>query len=164
MKKSLILFIILLMAVSFITGRYAFRSPSPATIGGDTITTVDTSHYVLPAPIADKMVGSETISFYIPVPSPVTVPDSGELNLDDSIEVQAVLTLSQKEYQSENYHLWISGIHPRLDSINVYERNNTIIPPSPKLRRWGIGVMAGYGMTRTGLSPTVSIGVTYRIW
>lgn len=162
MKKSLIFFILLLMALSFIAGRYAFR-PGNSTAGtGDTIKTVDTFRYAIPAPIAEKIIGAETIPIYIPVPSPVTMPDSGTLDLNDSIEVQAVLPLSQKEYKDEKYHLWISGVHPRLDSINVYERTNTVIPP--KFRRWGLGITAGYGMTRTGLSPTISIGVTYRIW
>ena len=50
-----------------------------------------------------------------------------------------------------------------LDYIEVYRRTEyitkTITP-----RRWGIGVIAGYGIGKHGLSPYVGLGGFCRIW
>jgi hypothetical protein len=40
-------------------------------------------------------------------------------------------------------------------------RSVEIIPDRP--RRIGLGILAGYGMSNRGLSPTISVGVYYRI-
>ena len=75
--------------------------------------------------------------------------------------VYVPVTISQKEYQTEDYHAWVSGYKPSLDSIWVYPEK-IIIREKP--RRWGIGVIAGYGVGRNGLSPFVGVGGYWRVW
>lgn len=69
--------------------------------------------------------------------------------------------ISQKEYQTEDYHAWVSGYKPSLDSVWVYPEKIII---REKSARWGIGVIAGYGIGRNGLSPYVGVGGYWRIW
>lgn len=59
----------------------------------------------------------------------------------------------------------------RIDTVEAlsYNPNTTLtgvtsIDIIRKERNWGIGVMAGYGMTSTGLSPTLSVGVYRRLY
>ena len=57
----------------------------------------------------------------------------------------------------------ISGYKPNLDYIEVYRRTEQI-KKTVQLRRFGIGLIGGYGVGRHGLSPYVGIGGYYRIW
>ena len=50
----------------------------------------------------------------------------------------------------------ISNKNDKYETIYVTEK--------VKARRWGIGITAGYGIGRDGLSPYVGIGGYYRIW
>ena len=72
-----------------------------------------------------------------------------------------------KEYQDSSYRAVVSGIRPSLDTIDVYQRTVTIsktetvvLEPSP----WSIGIQAGYGASKEGLTPYLGVGVQYRIW
>lgn len=62
------------------------------------------------------------------------------------------------------------GVGPRLDSLhlNIPERiiTETIRVPVPEVRRWGIGIQAGYGIALQDplkASPYIGIGVSYNI-
>lgn len=82
----------------------------------------------------------------------------------DSVWVEIPIT--QREYVGKEYHAWVSGYEPRLDSIFVFPRREvvTIREPPGKPRRWGIGVFAGYGITPQGFQPCVGVSVNYNIW
>ncbi|MBD5371181.1 MAG: hypothetical protein HDR80_08570 [Bacteroides sp.] len=82
----------------------------------------------------------------------------------DSAWVEVPVT--QREYMAEDYHAWVSGYEPRLDSIYVFPRRDvvTIREPPDKPRRWGIGVFAGYGVTPQGLQPCAGISINYNLW
>lgn len=74
-----------------------------------------------------------------------------------------------KEYQDSNYYAKVSGVSPRLDEIRVYPR--TIYQTeyvyrdiTQKPKRWGIGLSAGYGIGRNGLSPVLAITFNYNLW
>ena len=73
------------------------------------------------------------------------------------------IRITQKEYLTDDYHAWVSGYNPSLDSIDIFRKTMSITKRQSS-RRWGIGITAGYGIGRNGLSPYVGIGGYYRIW
>lgn len=89
------------------------------------------------------------------------VEPSDTMAARDSVEV--VVPISQTVYRDSMYTAWVSGYEARLDSIKVYRLHTTITRPAPKPKRWGIGMQAGYGATRQGLSPYIGVGVQYNL-
>lgn len=74
-----------------------------------------------------------------------------------------------KEYSDSNYYVKVSGVAPRLDEIRVYPR--TIYQTeyiyhdiTQKPKRWGIGLSAGYGVGKNGLTPVLAVTVNYNLW
>lgn len=74
-----------------------------------------------------------------------------------------------KEYSDSNYYAKVSGVAPRLDEILVYPR--TIYQTEyiyrdivQKNKRWGLGLSAGYGIGRNGLSPILAVTVNYNLF
>lgn len=74
-----------------------------------------------------------------------------------------------KEYRDSSYYAKISGVAPRLDEIRVYPR--TIYQAEyiyrdivQKNKRWGLGLSAGYGIGRNGLSPILAVTVNYNLF
>lgn len=74
-----------------------------------------------------------------------------------------------KEYQDSTYYAKVSGVAPRLDEIRVYPR--TIYQTEyiyrdivQKNKRWGIGLSAGYGVGKNGLTPVLAVTVNYNLW
>ncbi len=74
-----------------------------------------------------------------------------------------------KEYQDSNYYAKVSGVAPRLDEIRVYPR--TIYQTEyiyrdivQKNKRWGIGISAGYGVGKNGLTPVLAVTVNYNLF
>lgn len=72
-----------------------------------------------------------------------------------------------KVYQDSSYRAVVSGFEPRLDSIETYNATKIVAietaPPSKPRSRWSISIHAGYGMSREGLSPTLSAGISYSL-
>lgn len=118
----------------------------------------DTSHFrdtlrdSIPYPVI------ETVVQEIPELFPVYITLDGD-TIHETVYIP--VPISQKEYQTENYRAWVSGYKPSLDSVWVYPEK-IIIREKP--RRWGIGVIAGYGIGRNGLSPYVGVGGYWRVW
>ena len=73
------------------------------------------------------------------------------------------IPITQKTYKGTNYTAYVSGFHQSLDSIEVRERviTNTIVK---KRSRWNVGISAGYGINKNGLTPFIGIGVTYNLF
>ena len=74
-----------------------------------------------------------------------------------------------KEYQDSNYYAKVSGIAPRLDEIRVYpktvyETKYIYRDVISKPKRWGIGLSAGYGVGKNGLSPVLAVTVNYNLF
>ena len=147
-----ILFIMLAAIASFWIG-YGCRSMRPSKpMPGDTVIVRDTLRDSIPYPVVETVIQEipELIPFYITL--------AGD-TVREGIYVPVDIT--QKEYESENYRAWVSGYRPSLDSLWVYPERIYI---KEKARRWGIGVSAGYGIGKGGLSPYIGVGVYYRIW
>lgn len=78
-----------------------------------------------------------------------------------------LLPVTQKHYSSIDYDAWVSGYDPQLDSIRTYSRRSIITLPSSDRtdkKRFGIGLQAGYGIGKEGLSPYIGIGISYRLF
>lgn len=80
---------------------------------------------------------------------------------EDEGEVE--LAVMQREYEGEEYHAWVSGYEPRLDSIYVFPRREVVTIREAPIRqgRWGIGPSVGLGYTAGGWRPFVGVSLTY---
>ncbi|MDE7159710.1 MAG: hypothetical protein K2O24_02525 [Muribaculaceae bacterium] len=138
----------------------------------DTVRYYDTIPCYLPVPKQEVSLGTRItfLPVFIPGDSSNAAQDIPQIcnndvqNIPDSVAVEIPIT--QKEYEGAEYHAWVSGYEPRLDSIFVFPRRDlvTIREPPIKPKRWGIGVFAGYGVTPHGLQPCAGISVNYNLW
>ena len=150
---KIVLTILLTAAICSVVGYgYGRRGSRVSTSVADTICFRDTVRDSIPMPVY------ETLVLEVPELFPVYITLDGD-TIHDSIYIP--VPISQKEYQTENYRAWVSGYKPSLDSIWVYPEK-IIIREKPL--RWGIGVIAGYGIGRNGLSPYVGVGGYWRVW
>jgi hypothetical protein len=85
----------------------------------------------------------------------------------DTVKELVFLPREYMVYKDSTYRAVVSGVQPRLDSIEVYQRNTvqtvTRTIRVPDRKRWGLGVQAGYGYDGKRLTPYVGIGVQYDI-
>lgn len=109
------------------------------------------------------IVRRDTVDRYLP--DPLLCWHTG-----DTIYVSdTLLPVEQKIYRDSNYTAYVSGYMPRLDSLSLYPKtmtvtNDIIRTVKAGSRRWGIGITAGYGLSKDGLSPAIVAGINYRIW
>lgn len=155
---------IILLTVGFVTGFLTskFSNHRPQHISTireiitDTVIIHDTCHIVVKKPVETIQV--RYITRYLPVDSGVTSCDSMAVRLP----------ITRKVYTDSMYHAVVSGYEPHLDSITIFPIRQsitrtvtpTIMRPSVT-SRWGIGLTAGAALTPRGVSPAISIGVTY---
>lgn len=146
---------ILVVALAFGLG-WCNRSPTEHNAGKtDTITSV---HVV-------TKVDVDTLYILSPVPYLAWVDNTETIHVSDS----CWYLREYKEYQDSNYYAKVSGVAPRLDEIRVYPR--TIYQTeyiyrdiTQKPKRWGIGLSAGYGVGRNGITPVLAVTVNYNLW
>ena len=75
------------------------------------------------------------------------------LKLTDTIHIgDTVVSREQAYYEDSLYRAWVSGYRPRLDSLQIFPRtvyqnvtNDIYHTITPKKKRWGLGLQAGYG-------------------
>lgn len=92
-------------------------------------------------------------------------PDTNVASKDEQDSANVIIPISTKEYQGDDYRAWVSGYRPSLDSIYVFPKRETItITNTPKMKRWSIGIQAGYGFTPTGAQPYIGIGIGYSLF
>ena len=155
MKPYKIILVLLLVVAAFLGGYHTARIKQNLITESDTIIRIDTIRDSIPYPILETQIE------LIPEPFPEYIYQGKTIY--DTIYIN--LPHVQREYLSKDYHAFVSGYKPSLDSIEVYTRteyiNNTVYI---KPRKWGIGVIAGYGIGRDGLSSYLGIGCYYRIW
>lgn len=154
MKSWHILLILILCFLCFQFGRYTKKAEVESVCKTDTFIRVDTLMERVPYPVC------ETVIQTIPELFPVYITLEGD-TVREPIFVPVPVT--QREYRTDDYHAWVSGYNPSLDSIDVFQKTMYITKRQPA-RRWGIGVSTGYGIGRNGLSPYIGIGGFYRIW
>ena len=91
------------------------------------------------------------------------------LKLTDTIHIgDTVVPREQAYYEDSLYRAWVSGYRPRLDSLQIFPRtvyqtvtNDIYHTVTPKKKRWGLGLQAGYGYP---CGWYVGAGVSYNLW
>lgn len=117
-------------------------------------------------PKVDTLYLHDTIRIATPVPTH-TEPDvrTDTLWLHDTVAVP--VPIERKTYQDSSYRAVVSGWHPSLDTLDIFQKTTIIekeIPvPVKTSPRWSLGVTAGYGAGKDGLTPFVGVGVTYNL-
>ena len=158
--------------IGFLIGQQYPQKPpvEPNTEKVDTLIIRDTNSYTEPPkePSPDVLIKE--------IPVPVSVADSSAIDsllkecarlerVGDSLRL--VLLRVQRHYSDSTFDAWVSGVDPRLDSIKTYQTNMVITKEIPviqvKKSRWGLGIQAGYGASKDGLSPYIGIGVSYNV-
>lgn len=148
MKAWHVILLLVVLVVSFFAG-YRLCQLEPCSAERDTVIVIDTVRDTIPVPT------KETVTKYVQVPGDTIV----KYLKGDTV----FLPIIQKEYATSDYHAWVSGYNAALDSIDIFPKTVYITKTVPG-RRWGLGVMAGYGVGRSGLSPYIGLGVYYRLW
>lgn len=135
------------------------------TIKVDTVTVMDTIPYLMP--VARDSVVVRYVVKQFPINRRDTARNCQDMarNIQDTATV--TIPITQKRYSDSTYTAWVSGYEAQLDSIEVYQRTQTIyntVTERRKIPPWGIGITAGYGVGKRGLTPYIGIGVTYRLF
>lgn len=146
------------------SGRGAFRRETVA----DTVrvTMIDTVTYTMPVAKDSTIVRYVTVNV-AKKDTAEHFPDVGKMI--DSVEVS--LPIEQKKYSDSTYTAYVSGYHPRLDSITVYPKREIVTIAKTatvvtKHRRLSIGLQAGYGvgLRSKQMEPYVGVGIGWRIF
>ena len=154
MKAWYVIVVLILCFLSFLVGRYAKKAEVELVCKTDTFIRVDTLRERVPYSVYETLIQT------VPEMFPVYITLEGD-TVREPIVVP--IPINQKEYLTENYHAWISGYNAALDSIEVFPKTAYITKKAPE-RKWGLGLIGGYGIGRSGLSPYVGIGGFYKIW
>ena len=120
--------------------------------------------------ITDTLVLTDTIIKFNPKPYKVTIIDTIYLPQQpqqDTLKQPQIDTLIRQEviYKDSTYMAVVGGIEPYLKSIEIYPKtiyvNNNTTTTIKVRSRFGLGVQAGYGLSRNGLQPYIGFGVQY---
>lgn len=154
MKSWHVILLLALCVLCFFFGRHAKRTEAGFVAKTDTVILHDTIRDSIPYPVY------ETVIREVPELFPVYITLAGDTVREPVI---VPIRITQKEYQTDDYHAWVSGYNPALDSIHIF-RKTLSVTQKQLSRRFGIGITAGYGIGKNGLSPYVGVGGYYRIW
>lgn len=117
--------------------------------------------------ITDTLVLTDTIVKMQPKPYKVTIIDT--IYLPQQPQQPQIDTLIRQEviYKDSTYIAVVGGIEPYLKSIEIYPKtiyvNNNTTTTIKVRSRFGLGVQAGYGLSRNGLQPYIGVGVQYNL-
>ena len=149
---------LLLLALSFWGGiRYGESRPQEVVRDTVEVVRIDTFRVERPVYVERRIVDT----LLVPVRDTVSRADT----------VWMPLPLERVVYRDTAYLAVVSGYRPRLDAIEVYQRDvvRTVTErvEVPVSRRWGLGITAGYGAAAVGgsvqLAPFIGVGVSYNI-
>lgn len=92
--------------------------------------------------------------------------------LTDTMRIgDTVVHREQAYYEDSLYRAWVSGYRPKLDSLMIFPRtvyrtvtNDIYHTITPKKKRWGLGLQAGYGFYPGQSGFYVGVGVNYNLW
>lgn len=119
--------------------------------------------------VTDTLYVHDTITAYKPTPVNVYVVDTVWYPVPvygGRDTVWAEIPREAKVYEDSTYRAVVSGFRPSLDTISVFRRNVYVVTtehvqvPAP---RWGLGVQAGIGAGKDGLTPYIGVGIQYRL-
>ena len=131
--KKLPWVLVILLAVACVAAWFRPHEPLPAEIRTETKvkTVVKVDTLLISSPMAPLLV----------------------FLLIDTIRIgDTVVQREQAYYEDSLYRAWVSGYRPRLDSLMVFPKtvyqtvtNDIYHTITPKKKRWGLGLQAGYG-------------------
>lgn len=103
---------------------------------------------------------------YIKEKEYITVKDS--LIVVDTVTKLIQLPREYLVYRDSTYRAVVSGVQPRLDSLELYPKTTVQTVTKYVLRtdakRWGLGVNVGAGWNGQKISPYVGVGVQYNLF
>ena len=155
MKASVIAGIVVAACLGFIIGHRCCKNRLvvPPIVKVDTLFIRDTIKAVEPKFVTKRVVDS--------IPYPVT----DTIRMRDTLYI--LLERQQVTWEDSLARVYASGIDPVVDSVIHFTQDLFITKEIPviqvKKTRWGIGVQAGYGAGKDGLTPYVGVGVSYNI-
>lgn len=151
--KALPWVLVTLLLIVCVAAWFRPHKSVPVEVIRDTVEHWDTVKDPVPYPVYITEVDS------YPVLVPVYINQKGD-TVHDTITV--FVPISQSVYETELYKAWVSGYRAKLDSIEIYNKVQTIyVRKQVKKKRWGLGVQAGYGYPD---GFYVGAGVSYNLW
>ena len=149
------IFVILLLIVC-VAAWFRPHKSVPVEVIRDTVEHWDTVKDPVPYPVYITEVDS------YPVLVPVYINQNGD-TVHDTVTV--FVPISQSVYETELYKAWVSGYRAKLDSIEIYNKVQTIyVREQVKKKRWGLGVQAGYELCPGQMRFYGGIGVSYNLF
>ena len=147
--KKLPWILAILLAVACVVAWFRPHEPLPAEIRIETKvkTVVKVDTLLISAPMAPLLV----------------------FQLTDTIRIGDTVVLREQAYYEDSlYRAWVSGYRPRLDSLMVFPKtvyqtvtNDIYHTITPKKKRWGLGLQAGYGYP-SGIYA--GVGISYNLF
>ena len=175
MKKAVIILALLLAISAAYNIIYIYARVSGVADGQtrtDTVRLVDTLRYVSPAPTRDTIIRYVRVPVELPRPdnpgSPVNPGNSAESAEEAaaaSDTAAVIIPITSRTYSTPEFTATVSGYQPSLDSITIHAPRTIITnnPPAAKSKPWGIGIAAGIGAGRGGITPFIGITLQYSI-
>ena len=146
-------------------GRAGYNRGKAEAIAGiktDTVVVTRTVRDTIRVPEPKYIAVKVTDTLYVPVAVP-----------GDTVTVFVPLPKEQRYYEDADYRAWVSGFEPALDSLQVFpvtkyvEKTVTVEVPTYLRKRWGLGLVGGYGIAPAdnGIKgvPFVGIGISYSL-
>lgn len=147
--------IVVAILIGFLVGRRCPRNDQgePLTPKVDTLFIRDTFKVTEPKYITKRVVDS--------IPYPVT----DTIRMRDTLYV--ILERQQVTWEDSLSRVYASGVNPHVDSVIHFTQDLIITKEIPviqvKKTRWGLGVQAGIGAGKDGLTPYAGLGVSWNI-
>lgn len=113
--------------------------------------------------IRDTIKVTEAISVTKRVVDSIPYPVTDTLRMRDTLYVY--LEREQIRWEDSLAVVYASGVMPQVDSV-IHHTQSLIITkeiPVIKKTRWGLGVQAGMGTGKNGLTPYVGVGISYNL-
>ena len=146
--------ILLIMDIGVLWQNHRQKQPlEPTKIKVDTLIVRDTIMQYKPI-FVDKI---KVDSVLIPVKDTIVIRDSVYIYMDRE----------KITWRDSLCEVYASGIMPQVDSVRHFQEYKYItietqVPVKVK-SHWGLGVNAGYGVGKGGLTPYVGVGISYNL-
>lgn len=172
MKKAVIILALLLAISAAYNIIYIRARVSGGTDGQtrpDTVRLVDTLRYVSPAPTRDTIIRYVRVPVELPRPdnpaNPGNSAESAEEAAAASDTAAVIIPITSRTYTTPEFTATVSGYQPSLDSITIHAQRTIITnnPPAVKSKPWSIGIAAGIGAGRGGITPFIGITLQYSL-
>lgn len=117
----------------------------------------------------DTLLVHDTITAYEPIFLEKKVIEKQLVRISDTLSIHDTLFVyldrEQVVWQDSLSLVYASGILPQIDSVKHFTTEKIVTIeksiPITKKTHWGIGVQAGMGAGKGGLTPYVGVGVSY---